>query len=316
MNVLIFSQTLDVAGYKSYLADYFPELTFHATTREDEALASAPEADILVGAEFPNQLLERAVKVKWIHAMIAGTDYIEALPEFKARKQIVLTSSRGIHGPQVSELVILFMIALNRRFTRNVLNQQARVWERWPGRLLDGKTAVILGMGTIGQALARRCKAFDMTVYGIGPRVKAIEGLDGFFLLPELHRAAASADFFICIAPSTSHNRNMLDAGFFAVLKPTAYFINVGRGEVVDQTALADVLRQGRIAGAAVDTFAQEPLPPDDPLWTLDNLVITPHIAGFSDTYIQQAVPVFRENLRRWLAGERENLINRIPRVQ
>jgi D-2-hydroxyacid dehydrogenase (NADP+) len=314
MNVVIFSSDQDVEEYKSYLTADFPDVTFMATRNEAEALDYAENADVLVALRFSNELLVRAKKLKWIQSIIAGTDYIENLPEFGARKDILLTSSRGIHGPQVSELVILFMIALNRRFPQFVRNQDSRTWERWPATLMHQKKVAILGMGTIGQSLARKCKAFDMTVYGIGPNPKQLDVLDDFFLTSETNRVAAQVDYFVSTAPGTSSNREVLNVAFFEAMKPTAFFINVGRGEVVDEAALVEALRSNAIAGAGLDCFQQEPLPPDHPLWSLDNVIMTPHVGGMCDIYIQQAVRIFHENLKCYLAGERENLINLVVR--
>lgn len=314
MNVLIFSSDQNVEEYKSYLTADFPDVSFHATRNESEAMDCVENADVLVALRFSNELLVRAKKLKWIQSIIAGTDYIENLPGFAARKDIILTSSRGIHGPQVSELVILFMIALNRRFPQFIRNQDSRKWERWPTTLMYRKKVAILGMGTIGQSLARKCKAFDMTVYGIGPNPKQLDFVDDFFLTSEINRVAARVDYFVSTAPGTPQNREALNAGFFEAMKTTAFFINVGRGEVVDETAMVEALRSRSIAGAGLDCFQQEPLPPDHPLWGLDNVILTPHVGGMCDIYIQQAVGIFHENLKRYLAGEREHLMNLVLR--
>ena len=314
MNVLIFSSDQNVEEYKSYLTTDFPDVTFWATQKEDEALEYIENADILVAMRLSDALIARAKDLKWIQSMIAGTDYIEKVSGFNARKEILLTSSRGIHGPQVSELAILLMLALNRRFPRVVRNQDNRTWERWPATLMYRKKVAILGMGTIGQSLARKCKAFDMTVYGIGPNPKQVDVLDGFFLTPETNQVAEQVDYFISTAPVTQQNQNTLNAAFFEAMKTSAFFINVGRGEVVDEAALADALRKGSIAGAGLDTFHQEPLPADHPLWGLDNVIVTPHVAGMCDIYVQQAVGIFHENLKRYLSGERQDLLNLIDR--
>jgi len=314
MIVLIYISDMDVEEYKRHLVGDFPDVTFLVTQKEDEALTCVGDADILVGYRFSNQLLVRAKKLKWIQSVISGTDYIENLPEFDARKDILLTSSRGIHGPQVSELVIMLMIALNRRFPKVVRNQEKRRWERWPAPLLYHKKVAILGMGTIGRSLSAKCNAFDMTVYGIGPHQKQVDGLGDFFLLSEINTVAGMVDYFISTAPGTQQNEKLLNSAFFEAMQPKAFFINVGRGEVVDEEALVHALRQGKIAGAGLDTFRQEPLPFDHPFWGLDNVIVTPHVGGLSDIYMRQAVGVFRENLKKFLFGERINLINLVRR--
>ena len=132
--------------------------------------------------------------------------------------------------------------------------------------------------------------------------------------LDELHHVLPHVDYFISVAPSTPDNQKMLNAEAFSRMKPSAFYINMGRGEVVDEDALIQALKEKKIAGAALDTFRQEPLPPEHPFWGMENVIITPHVGGMSDTYVQQAVEIFRQNLRRFLKGETEGLINVIPR--
>ncbi|MDX2478929.1 MAG: D-2-hydroxyacid dehydrogenase [Desulfuromusa sp.] len=314
MNVLIYTEDQDVEEFKSYLVDDFPDVSFKATQKESEVEKHIADTDILVTLKISDHLLSQAKKLKWLQSIIAGTDMIETLPSFQTRKDIILTSSRGIHGPQMSEMAIMFMIALNRRLPKFVRNQDLHVWDRWPTTLLYQKKVAILGMGTVGQSLARKCKAFDMTVYGIGPNPKTIDAVDAFYSLDELNQVAADVDYFISVAPATSDNFQMLNEAFFAQLKPTAFFINIGRGSVVDEDALYSALVEHKIAGAAIDTVQQEPLPAENPLWDLDNLIITPHVGGMCDIYVKQAVKIFHENLGRYLQGERQDLVNLIPR--
>ncbi len=314
MNVLIFSPEQNAQEFKSYLTSDFPDVTFLAAKEEEEIGDFIERADVLVTLRISDSLLSRANNLKWIQCMITGTDYIENLPSFQARKDIILTSSRGIHGPQMSELAIMFMIAMNRQFPRFVRNQDRRVWERWPTTLLYRKKVGILGVGAIGESIAQKCKAFEMTVLGIDPFPRKVDAVDSFYRLEELHNAAKEVDYFISVAPSTPNNRKMLNTEFFSKMKPAAFFINIGRGEIVDDDALIKVLKDRKIAGAALDTFWQEPLPPEHPFWGLDNVIITPHVGGMCDIYVQQAVKIFHENLKRYLNGERKNLINFIAR--
>lgn len=314
MNVLIFTREHDPDEFKSYLTEEFPDVRFATTREETEAAKQIDQAEVLVALRFSDSLLERAGKLKWIHTIITGTNYIEELPSFRARKDLILTSTRGIHGPQMSELAIMLMIALNRKLPQVVRNQQARVWQRWPTALLYEKKAAILGVGVIGEAIARKCKAFDMTVIGLDPVQRKVDVIDRFCGLDRLHDVLAEADYVIDVAPSTPENRKMMNAAAFAGMKPTAFFLNLGRGETVDEEALLQTLKERRIAGAALDVFWQEPLPQDHPFWAQDNLIISPHVGGMADIYVKQAVGVFQENLRRYLRGERRNLVNFIER--
>lgn len=315
MNVLILGKEQNAHEFKRYLTDEFPEVNFFSAIEESEVGDFIEKVDVLLCLRISDALLGRAGNLKWIQSMITGTNFIDEQPSFRARREIVLTSSRGIHGPQMSELAIMLMIALNRKFPRFVRNQDRRVWERWPTTLLAGKKVGILGVGVIGESLARKCKAFEMTVWGVGSVKRTVEAVDEFHTLEALLFVASEVDYFVCIAPSRPDNRNMLNAEVFSRMKPTAFFLSLGRGEVVDENALIEVLQERKIAGAALDVFWQEPLPTDSPLWTLDNVIITPHVGGMTDVYVRQAVKIFQENLRRYLKGERRDLINLIPRT-
>jgi phosphoglycerate dehydrogenase-like enzyme len=315
MNVLILSKDQNPYEFRDYLTQEFPDVNFIAAREEKEAGDFIEKAEVLAVLRMSDSLLGRAKNLKWIHCIITGTNYIEDLPSFKARKDLLLTSTRGIHAPQVSELAIMLMIALNRKFPHFVRNQDRRVWERWPTTLLYQKKIAILGIGVIGESLARKCKAFEMTVIGVDPIQRKIEAVDRFYGMDRLHDAMAEADYVVSVAPSTPDNQRMLNAAAFARMQPTAFFLNLGRGETVDEEALLQVLKERRIAGAALDVFWQEPLPPDHPFWGLDNLILTPHVGGMCDIYVKQAVGIFRENLRRYLSGERRNLLNFIERT-
>jgi phosphoglycerate dehydrogenase-like enzyme len=314
MNVLILGKEQNAHEYKSHLIDEFPEVQFFSAREESEVGDFIEKADVLVCLRISDALLSRARNLQWIQSMIAGTDSIEKHPSFQARKEILLTSSRGIHGPQMSELAIMLMIAMNRQFPRMVRNQDRRVWERWPTRLLYNKKVGILGIGAIGESLARKCKAFEMTVWGVGRVKRTVEAVDEFHTLDALPYVASGVDYFVCLAPSRPDTKKIVSADVFSRMKPSAFFLNLSRGDVVDEVALLDVLQRRKIAGAALDVFWQEPLPTDSPFWGLDNVIVTPRVGGMSDIYIQQAVKIFRENLRRYLKGEKRDLLNVVTR--
>ena len=267
MNVLIYTREHNAVEFKGYLIEEFPNVNFIPTQDETEAQSLIDKAEVLVAVRFSDKLLGNAKNLKWVHTIITGTNYIEELPSFQARKDLILTSTRGIHGPQMSELAILLMIALNRKFPQFVRNQDKRVWQRWPTALLWQKKVAILGIGVIGEALARRCKAFEMTVIGVDPVQRKVDAVDRFVGMDRLHEVLAEADYVVDIAPSTPENQKMINAAAFAKMKPTAFFLNIGRGETVDESALIQALKEKKIAGAALDVYWQEPLPPEHPLW-------------------------------------------------
>lgn len=311
MNLLILNN--DAQDYLKILEPKYPEVTIHAAENEEAIGSFIEQTDILLTIHVSDEFIKKASKLKWVQAMTTGTDYIDNLPSLK--KEVLLTSTRGIHGPQMSELAIMLMIALGRKFPQMIRNQDNRIWDRWPARLLYQKKVGILGVGMIGEAIARKCKAFEMTTYGLDPVKREIDAIDHFYGLDKLNEVMGEVDYFICVAPSTPQNQKMIGAETLSQMQPSAYFINIGRGELVDEEALVRTLSEKRIAGAALDTFWKEPLPSDHPFWGIDNVIITPHVGGMSDIYVHQVLSIFEENLRRFLKGERSHLINLIERV-
>jgi len=308
MHVLIIDE--DAAFYGKRLGEKFPELVIHAVQKEKEVGAFIQKTDILVIKFISDALLKEATRLQWIQSVLTGVDYVLGLPSL--RQEIIVTSTRGMHGPQVSELTFLLMLALSRRFPQVIRNQEDRFWDRWPGRLLWKKTAGILGVGVIGGEIARKCKAFGMTVYGITHRKREMDGVDRSFGPEGLMEVLGEADYFINVVPSMPETRNMIGAKELAAMKPTAFFINVGRGETVDEDALMEALRSRTIAGAGLDVYCREPLPKDSPFWGLDNVIVSPHLGGMSDIYAEQALPIIMENMGRFLKGERKDLVNLI----
>jgi len=290
-----------------------PGIDLFATNERQAALQHLDRCEVLVGHhfQFDDPLLARAPRLKWIQSLTSGTDAIVNLPSLG--RDVLLTSTRGIHGPQMSEIVFLHMLALTRDFPRMLANQRERRWERWAQPLLLGKTAVIVGVGAIAAALAPRCKAFGMTVWGVTGSPRDAAGFDRMFHRDGLAGAAALADYLIIIVPYSASTDNLVDERIIRALRPDAYLINVARGAVLDEVALMSALDEGRLAGAALDVFRETPLPPDSPLWRQKNLLITPLVGGMSDVYLDQCYPLVRENLQIYLHGNR-NLVNLVRR--
>jgi phosphoglycerate dehydrogenase-like enzyme len=306
MNLLVLYH--DAFYVKKKLEEKFPDLTIHAATEEDQVGDFIEGADILMAIRISNDLMKKAKKLQWIQCLITGVDYLLSLPSFP--KGVLLTSTRGIHGPQMSEMAFLHMLNLTRNYPRMLRNQDLGTWERWAQPLLYKKAVGILGVGVIGKEIARKAKAFDMDVYGIVSTKRDIEHVDHCYGPEGLMEVLRKVDYFINNIPATPETINLIGAKELSAMKPTAYFINLGRGETVDEEALAGALENKIIAGAALDVFHTEPLPENHPLWQLDNVIITPHVGGMSDIYTDQALPIIEENLRRYLEGERKNLVN------
>ena len=303
--VFIGAADADARQFESRALEDFPGLDLYASNDRDSTFAQLEDAEVLIGHhfQFDEQMLTRARRLRWIQSLTTGTDAILQLAAL--RPEVAVTSTRGMHGPQMSELVFLQMLALLRNFPRMQRNQSAHRWDRWPQPLLAGKTVVIVGVGAIAEVLAPRCKAFGMKVHGISNSSRKPPGFDQ--ILP---RGAAAADFLVLIVPHSAQTENLIDAGVLSCMKPSAYLINVARGGVLDEAALLGALREQRLAGAALDVFRERPLPPGHPLWSEEKIIITPHIGGMSDVYLDQAYPIVRGNIEKFLAGNMTAMTN------
>jgi D-2-hydroxyacid dehydrogenase (NADP+) len=288
----------------------FPGIDLFASDQREVAIRDLRDAEVIIGHhfQFDEDMLSRAPQLRWIQSLTTGTDAILNLANLAP--EVTVTSTRGIHGPQMSELVFLDMLALIRDFPRMQRNQAVGRWERWPQPLLWGKTVVIVGVGAIAEALAPRCKAFGMSVHGVSAAARVPEGFDAVHSREQLSHAAGLADFLVLIVPHSPQTENLISAEVIAAMKPGAFLINVARGGVLDENALLHALREKRLAGAALDVFRQQPLPPDHPLWREDRVVVTPLVGGMSDIYFEQAYPLVRDNLRLFLAGRQDCLTN------
>ena len=291
-----------------------PLIDLFATDDRQQAFAQLADCEVLIGHhfQFDDALLRETPRLRWIQSLTSGTDAILKLTSLGPN--IVVTSTRGMHGPQMSELVFMLMLALTRNFRRMLENQTSHVWQRWPQSLLTDKTAVIVGIGAISESLALRCQAFGMQVIGVTKSARIVPGFDKIVSRTELSQVAARADYLIIVVPYSKDTDNLINAEVIGAMKASSYLINVARGEVLDEGALVAALREQRIAGAALDVFRQTPLPAASPLWDTDRLILTPLIGGMSDVYLQQSYPLVRDNLRRYLSGSIEGLSNTVER--
>jgi len=221
-----------------------------------------------------------------------------------------VTSLHGVHGAPVSEAALASMLALSRNLPGAVRAQDEHQWKRWPAKLLHEKTVGILGIGVIAEALAPKCKAMGMIVVGITSSPRKVAGFDRVHAMSELMTVLPTLDYLVLLTPYSPATHHMIDAKVFAAMKPSSYFINVARGGVVDENAMIEALRAKTFAGAALDVFSQEPLPPDHPLWDFKNVIITTHQGGFCDTYVDLAMPILEHNMRCFLKGDLKGMMN------
>ncbi len=310
INLLILDQLAN--EYRKALESKFPEVIIRASLKEKDIGEFIEKVNVLLTFRISDELIKRAKNLRWIQSIASGVDPIVNLPSLG--KGVLLTSTRGIHRPQMSEMAILLMLSLSRNLPEIIRNQDKGIWKRWSAKLLYQKKVGILGIGAIGEEIARKCKAFGMTIFGIDIVQRKVDAVDYSHGPEDLLKVVQEVDYFIIVVPSTPQTHKMVGEKVLSSMKPTAFLINIGRGEVIDESALIRALESGRIAGAALDVFSQEPLPKDHPLWKTKNLILTPHIGGTSTIYVDQVLSIFEENLRRFLKGERQTLINLVER--
>ena len=259
-----------------------------------EVMVGWPEADLL--AASPLRLL-----------LLPSAGYEEYLtPELAARKDLVVCNAGGAYSEGVAEHCLAMMMALVRRLPEYIGAMPRRSWEHLHRhRRLAGSTVCVIGLGTLGSAIARRCAALGMRVVGVrrhpdrpSPNVAEVFGPEA------LAAAVAGTDHVVGALPGGGATRGLISREMFAAMKPGAYFYNVGRGPSVDEEALVERLADGHLAGAGLDVFATEPLRNDSPLWAMDNVIVTPHVAGYTWDYADELCEVFAANLAAYRAGQ------------
>jgi D-2-hydroxyacid dehydrogenase (NADP+) len=270
------------------------------------------DAEISFGMRTPVNLLARAPKLKWIQVTSAGVD--RYLTEEFNRSKIILTNASGIHATPIGEFVVSLMLMFTKNAPLFFDAKQKKQWLRSPGTVLRGKTVGIVGLGSIGQEVARLCKAFRMRVIATrrSPKRRYARNVD--LLLPPngLPRLLEESDYVAICLPLTKETRKLIGEAELKMMKPTAYIINIGRGPIIDEEALIRALEEKQIAGAGLDVFTTEPLPKESKLWDLPNAIISPHVSGGREDYEVGAIDIFCRNLQRYLEGKRMiNVVNK-----
>jgi D-2-hydroxyacid dehydrogenase (NADP+) len=311
-NVLIVDVHAEM--YRDALREKFPALQFSLFHRAAEVTGDLSDIDVMLmfGIEVRDFMLAGAPRLQWIQSLATGVDHFLRCPSLKPN--VLITSGRGIHGAPMREQVLYMMMAISRDTVRAVGDQKAHFWERRLWSTLHGKTAVIAGTGIVGTAIAELMKALGMHVIGISRTPRPAKGFDEMIATAQLIEAARRADYLINMLPASADNLDIFNAAVFAAMKPTAYYISAGRGQTVDEAALLTVLRERRIAGAALEVFHTEPLPPDSPFWDLPNVFITPHVGGYVVEYEDFIMPLIVDNMRLFLAGRQSEMQNIVAR--
>ena len=300
--------------YQVALKKRYPQLTIDLVEHHSKVDPYIGSAEVLItfGAHMVDHVLEKGVRLKWIQALGTGVDGICDRPAL--REGVIVTNLHGLHGESMSESALLSMLALARDLPRNLRSQAHHAWDRFTVRLLSGRTVGILGVGAIAKDLAPRCKALGMTVIGITSTKRELPGFDRMVSRDQLQEVGGEVDFLVLLTPYSRETHNIVNADVLRTMKRDSFLINLARGGVVDEAALVDALKNGTIAGAALDVFAKEPLAAEHPFWDMPNVIITPHLGGFHDQYAEKALPVIEENLDKFLAGDTKSMSNVVKR--
>ncbi len=291
-----------------------PEKWERTPEKEEAFLEMLGEAEVLY--DFPRGhvrgLVRVAPKLRWVQGSMAGAGEV-AEKAGLGETDVVVTTASGIYSGPLAEFVLMAMLQHAKQLDRLRQDKTDKVWRQGAVGALERKTLCIVGMGNIGRAIATRARPFGMRVVGVKRTVREEDEAWGYadelYPTAELHTALEEADYVAATLPGTPETRHLLDAKAFAAVKQDAYFVNVGRGAVVDEAALVEALEGGRLSGTALDVFEVEPLPAESPLWGLENVIISAHTTDVVPDLINGAqTDLFCENLRRYLAGE--ELIN------
>jgi phosphoglycerate dehydrogenase-like enzyme len=275
-------------------------LSIVSATSSSDLPADALRAEIVFGEpSLIRDALPRLTAMRWAQSTWAG---VEPLLDPALRRDYVLTNARGVFGGLMSEYVFGYLLAHERRMFEKRAAQQEGRWDPTPPGTLRGKRIGLLGVGSIGAVLARTAKHFGMYVKGYTRSSEGCPDVDEYFHRGAREAFARDLDYLVSIMPNTPATRHLVDAGLLAALPRRAVFVNPGRGTSVDEAALSDALQHGRLAGAVLDVFQQEPLPPEHVFWRTPNVIITSHTAALS--FPPDIAPVFIENYRRWVARE------------
>jgi phosphoglycerate dehydrogenase-like enzyme len=265
---------------------------------------------ILTNPVVPDNIVERAPNLKWLQLTSAGVDRLLDAPVVNSH--VTVTTASGIHATPISEYVIGAMLAFAKGFPKAFRAQQERAWRPfWPDELED-KTVGVLGVGAIGARVVKLTKALDMRVLALRRSIDrrltgdetVMPGVDEMLPPSDLPYLLEESDYVVIALPLTPESRGLIGEPELRTMKPNAVIVNIGRGAIIDEAALARALKEGWIAGAALDVFQQEPLSPESELWGLENVIVTPHISGGTPRYMERAVGLFCDNLRRYLAGD------------
>ncbi|MES2564512.1 MAG: D-2-hydroxyacid dehydrogenase [Pseudomonadota bacterium] len=267
----------------------------------DDALNTV---DVMMNSNPPREDIRvRAPRLKWIQTTAAGVERL--MPLDWLPQDIVLTNNSGAHGAKAEESCAMALLMLNTRMPQVFINQHRHHWDQLHSTPIVGKTVVVIGFGDLGQGAGRAARKLGLKVIAVTRSGKPTRPAHVVYPVSRIDRALPKADFVIVTTPLTTETRDLLNRERLSLLKPGAGFINIGRSAVVDYAALMEKLENGDIGGAVLDVFDTEPLPPESPLWTTRNLIVTPHVSCDDPRYIDQLFDTWFKNLERFIKGRK-----------
>jgi len=295
------------ASVLTRVRDISPRLTVVSAAELVERPEWLTEAEILYTHHVAADRIASASNLKWVQTLGAGVEWL-LTPEVRRREELIVTNTSGIHAQPIAEHVLGFVLMFAHQLHRAVRQQVGHVWNsnalRNDVTSVAGATLGVVGLGAIGRRIAQMASALGMRVIAIKRSPSSAPGVDRVFGPGQLAPFLKEAEYVVNTLPLTPQTRGMFGASEFAAMRSDAIFINIGRGGTVQTEALVDALKSDRIAGAALDVTDPEPLPPEHPLWSLENVILTPHYSGAHPGYVQRASAIFLENLVSYLSGK------------
>jgi phosphoglycerate dehydrogenase-like enzyme len=287
---------------RAALLSNIPNLSIVIASDDADFRLKLPDAAVVIGQRFDPAPLRNASALEWLHITLAGVDFLAPVKEHLSG--VTLTNARGIIADHIANYVIGVMVLMQWNFPELIRNQSNKIWKRWPTKPLAGQVAGIIGLGAIGQEIAKRAVALGLTTIGVRASGNPVPGVTKVFRPEQIEECLRVADFVVLALPSTADTAKLMGEREFNAMKRGAYLINIARGAVVDEIALISALARKLIGGACLDVFAEEPLPRSSPLWTLPNVIITPHSSGLTTDYDERNAALIVGNLRRYHDGE------------
>lgn len=316
MTKILFAFSIDDRLLKKVKEKFGDDIEIVSAKKAEGVDEKLKEFDVLVTSlpEVKQETFERMGNLKWVQCAMAGINHLPL--DYFREKDIILTNARGVHRVQMSEYTVGLLLAIVRRSDHYLKAQMKKKWDYVTNDELYGKTVGFLGVGAIAKETAKKLKAFDVRIIGVKNKVEEVEYFDEIYGKDQIDKVLEQSDYIITLLPLTDETYHIIGEEQFKKMKDTAWFINIARGSIVDEKALVKALQEGRIAGAGLDVFEQEPLPGDSPLWDMENVILTPHIAGPTPYYMERFVDVLLTNLEAYRAGKIEKMVNVVDYVR